>query len=114
MKKSSEGVCRFCLQTFSGSTIGRHLSACRTKKERDAEEAGGAKKVERIFRIKVSAYGEFWLHLEMMIPSKIKHFLISELRNVRRDGELHAVRPALPNSSCNARRPLLLSLIPRM
>lgn len=71
MKKSTEGVCRFCLQTFSGSAMGRHLSACRTKKERDAEEASGAKKVERIFRIKVSAYGEFWLHLEMKASSKL-------------------------------------------
>jgi hypothetical protein len=71
MRKSSEGLCRFCFKTFSGSTIGKHLQACRAKKERDVEETARAKKPERIFHIKVGAYGQFWLHIEMKGSSKL-------------------------------------------
>ena len=70
MRKSGEGACRFCLQTFSGSTIGRHLESCKAKKEKDAEEAKG-KKSDRIFHIRVSGGGEFWLHIEMKASSKL-------------------------------------------
>lgn len=71
MRKSSEGVCRFCLKTFSGSTIARHLQACKTKKERDIEETAKANKRGRIFHVKVGAYGQFWLHVEMKDSSKL-------------------------------------------
>jgi hypothetical protein len=71
MRKSSEGACRFCLKTFSGSTIGKHLQSCKAKKGRDVEEIAGAKKSERIFHVKVGAYGQFWLHIEMKASWKL-------------------------------------------
>lgn len=70
MRKTSEGLCRFCLKTFSGAAMGRHLGACKAKKEKDAGEAQG-KKSERIFHIKVSGGSPFWLHIEMKASSKL-------------------------------------------
>jgi len=71
MKRGSEGVCRFCLKTFSGSAIGKHLQSCKAKKERDAEENARTKKPGKIFHVKIVAYGQFWLHIEMKASSKL-------------------------------------------
>jgi hypothetical protein len=65
MRKRGEGVCRFCLKTFSGSAIGRHLRACKEKKERDVEETARSKKSGRIFHIRILGGGEYWLHVEI-------------------------------------------------
>lgn len=71
MKKSGEGACRFCLNKYSGSAIGKHLESCKVKKERDVEEANRSKKPERIFHIKIRGGGPFWLHIEMKASSKL-------------------------------------------
>ena len=80
MKKGGEGSCRFCLKTFSGSMIGKHLESCKAKKERDGEEAARSKKPESIFHIKIRGGGPFWLHIEMKASSKL-----SELDELLRD-----------------------------
>jgi hypothetical protein len=71
MSKSGEGKCRFCLKSFSGSAVGKHLASCKVRKEKDADEASGAKAPERIFHIKIRGGGEFWLHIEMKASSKL-------------------------------------------
>lgn len=71
MRKGGEGACRFCLKTFSGSTIGKHLTSCKAKKEKDVEEAARAKKPERLFHVKIVGGGAFWLHIEMKASSKL-------------------------------------------
>ena len=71
MRTSGEGACRFCLKTYSGSTIGRHLQSCKAKMEKDVAEASKSKKPERIFHIKIFGGGEYWLHIEMKASSKL-------------------------------------------
>jgi len=71
MRKTSEGACRFCLKTCSGSTIGRHLESCKAKREKDVEEAAKSRKSEKIFHIKIRGGSEFWLHVEMKGSSKL-------------------------------------------
>ena len=38
MEHKSEGICRFCLKKFSSAGMGRHLSACKTRKDKNALE----------------------------------------------------------------------------
>jgi hypothetical protein len=38
MEHKSEGFCRFCLKIFSGAGIGRHLSACKVREEKNERE----------------------------------------------------------------------------
>ncbi len=71
MKRGGEGVCRFCLQTFSGSTVGGHLASCKERKKKEAAEAQKTKKPERIFHIKIRGGSEFWLHIEMKASAKL-------------------------------------------
>lgn len=80
MSKSGEGKCRFCLKSFSGSTMGRHLASCKAKKETDVGAAARSKAPDRIFHIKIRGGGEFWLHIEMKASSKL-----SDLDNLLRD-----------------------------
>jgi len=42
MAHKSEGVCRFCLKTFAGSVMTRHLLTCKVKKDRDSQETANA------------------------------------------------------------------------
>jgi len=61
---SSKGECRFCHKIFSGRGIGKHLLACRSKKEKD-ETLNGRKNQGYIYHLKMSAWGLYWLHIEM-------------------------------------------------
>jgi hypothetical protein len=61
---SSKGECRFCNKIFSGRGIGKHLLACRSKKEKD-ETLNGRKNEGYIYHLKISAWGLYWLHIEM-------------------------------------------------
>ena len=72
MEQKSEGICRFCLKTFSGSAISRHLGACKAKKENDSREADKAKTKHPIYHIKLSSYGDYWLHIEMKAALTLK------------------------------------------
>lgn len=65
MEVKDEGVCRFCLKTFSGRGIGRHLVACRAKKQQDVEDAAKGQSRTPIYHVKVSSYSPFWLHIEL-------------------------------------------------
>ncbi len=71
MKISDEGICRFCLKTFAGRSIGKHLTACKVKKEQDSNEVQG-KKATPIYHLKISSYKPFWLHIEVKATSKLK------------------------------------------
>jgi hypothetical protein len=65
MEHKSEGICRFCLKKFSGAGMGRHLSACKTRKEKNALELNAGRKKYKIYHIKISEYKWYWLHIEM-------------------------------------------------
>lgn len=60
-----EGVCRFCLRAFSGRSIGRHLVACKAKKQKDGQDATGGKEITSIYHVKIQGYQPYWLHIEM-------------------------------------------------
>jgi hypothetical protein len=70
MPTKSEGLCRFCQNSFASSSIGRHLMACKAKKEEDAKE-----KVKNqgslVYHIRLSAYQAFWLHVEIDADSTL-------------------------------------------
>ena len=61
---NSEGKCRICNKTFSGSGIGRHLLSCSVKKKED-EKLKGRRGKNLIYHLKISAYGLYWLHVEV-------------------------------------------------
>jgi hypothetical protein len=72
----SEGVCRFCLQSFSGAGMSKHLATCKTKKEKDAPEASAAKGKSAVYHLKITGYsyfhdGPYWLHIEMNDTAKL-------------------------------------------
>lgn len=70
----NEGLCRFCLKTFSGAAMGRHLMACKIKKEHDEHAAETTRRKYPIYHIKLSSYIDYWLHIEIKASS-----LLSEL-----------------------------------
>ena len=78
MEIKDEGTCRFCLKTFAGRSIGRHLVACKVKKQNDSERAAKGKKTIPIYHIKIWSYKPFWLHIEAKSTTKLAdldHFL---------------------------------------
>ena len=62
---TDEGICRFCLKTFSGRSIARHLVACQAKKRQDEQEAAGGQDSPPIYHIKIQSYKPYWLNIEM-------------------------------------------------
>ena len=80
MEYKSEGICRFCLKTFAGSAMTRHLNTCKVKKKKDEQEAAKAKQKYPIYHIRISAGKYYWLHIEMKATSKL-----STLDNFFRD-----------------------------
>ncbi len=70
MAMKDEGVCRFCLKTFAGRSIGRHLTTCKAKKQQEQEEATG-KKTKSIYHLKIRGYKPYWLHIEMQATAKL-------------------------------------------
>jgi hypothetical protein len=71
MEHKSEGICRFCLKKFSGAGIGRHLSACKTRKEKNALEIKKGRKKYKIYHIKIFDYKWYWLHIEIPASAKL-------------------------------------------
>jgi hypothetical protein len=65
MEHKSEGICRFCLKTFSGSGMGRHLSACKTRREKIEMELKKGRKKYKIYHLKISSSKWYWLHVEI-------------------------------------------------
>ena len=61
----NEGVCRFCMKTFSGDAMSRHLTTCKAKKISDEKENAKSKKKRKIYQLKVFSYQPFWLYLEV-------------------------------------------------
>ncbi len=59
-----EGICRFCLSTFAGRSMGRHLRACQAKKSIDSQRRATDKKLRSIYHLKIWGYKPFWLHIE--------------------------------------------------
>ena len=60
----SKGECRFCHKIFSGRGIGKHLSACGVKKEKD-ETLNRGKNKGYIYHLTISTWRLYWLHIEM-------------------------------------------------
>jgi hypothetical protein len=81
MEIKDEGVCRFCLKTYSGRGMGRHLAACQAKKQQDRQDAAKKQSPATIYHIKVSSYKPFWLHLEMQATATLEN-LDSFLRDI--------------------------------
>ena len=77
----TKGVCRFCLKSFSGRSMARHLTSCKVKKEKDFEAAKNKKKKDLIYHIKISGYKIFWLHIEIKGTKKLSA-LDTFLRNI--------------------------------
>ena len=48
---NSKGECRFCNKIFSGRGIGKHLLACRSKKEKDETLNGRKGAIDELIRI---------------------------------------------------------------
>jgi len=65
MEHKSEGICRFCLNKYSGAGMGRHLAACKTRKDKNALEIKKGSKKYKIYHIKISDYKWYWLHIEI-------------------------------------------------
>jgi hypothetical protein len=65
MEHKSEGICRFCLKKFSGTGMGRHLSACKARKDKNELELKKGRKSYKIYHIKISGYKWYWLHIEI-------------------------------------------------
>ena len=72
MEQKNEGMCRFCLKTFSASAMGRHLSTCKAKKEQDAQELAKAKIKYPIYHINISSNRYYWLHIEMKAAATLR------------------------------------------
>jgi hypothetical protein len=53
MEHKSEGFCRFCLKIFSGAGMGRHLSTCKTREEKNELELKGGRKKYKIYHLSV-------------------------------------------------------------
>lgn len=70
MTMKDEGVCRFCLKTFAGRSIGRHLTACKAKKQRDLEDTKG-KNPRMLYHLKLMSYKPYWLHIELPVTAKL-------------------------------------------
>jgi len=71
MEIKDEGVCRFCLKTFSGRGIGRHLVACQARKQQDREDTARRQRLTTIYHVKISSYKPFWLHIEMQATARL-------------------------------------------
>ena len=67
----TKGICRFCLKSFSGRSMARHLTTCKVKKEDDARAAASKKIKDLIHHIKISGYKIYWLHIEMKGTKKL-------------------------------------------
>jgi hypothetical protein len=65
MEHKSEGICRFCLKKFSGAGMGRHLSACKARKDKNALELNEGRKKYKIYHIKIFEYKWYWLYIEI-------------------------------------------------
>ena len=65
MEHKSEGICRFCLKKFSGAGMGRHLSACKARKDKNELELKAGRKTYKVYHIKISGYKWYWLHIEI-------------------------------------------------
>jgi len=81
MAVKNEGICRFCMKTFAGAGMMRHLKACKIKLEKDALEAAKTKGGSRIYLLKISGYKPYWLYIEMNDTATLKQ-LDSFLRNI--------------------------------
>ena len=81
MEITDKGICRFCLKTFSGRGMARHLVACQAKKQRDKEEAASGPAPIPVYHIKISGYKPFWLHIEMPATGMLED-LDSFLRDI--------------------------------
>lgn len=64
MEIKDEGICRFCLRTFSCRSIGRHLASCKAKRQKDNEDSTSGKKRSTIYHIKIYSHKPYWLHIE--------------------------------------------------
>lgn len=65
MEFKDQGVCRFCLKTYAGRSMGRHLSVCPAKKEADKNIPGAVRARDSIYHLKIYASSYYWLHIEI-------------------------------------------------
>lgn len=72
MEQKNEGLCRFCMKTFSNAAMTRHLLACQAKKKKDEQETTKARSGYPIYHIKVSSYRDYWMHIEMKATAKLR------------------------------------------
>jgi hypothetical protein len=65
MEHKSEGSCRFCLKIFSGPGMGRHLSTCKTREEKNVLELKEGRKKYKIYHLRITGGKWYWLHIEI-------------------------------------------------
>lgn len=76
-----KGICRFCLKTYSGAGMGRHLFACKARKEETNKEVNQKVTGKSIYHLKIWGYKPYWLHIEMNSIMMLKS-LDQFLRNI--------------------------------
>jgi len=51
--------------------MGRHLSACKARKDKNALEIKKGRKKYKIYHIKISGYKRYWLHIEIPASARL-------------------------------------------
>ena len=97
MRIKSEGICGFCKNNFSNTTIGKHLQSCteRVKAYRSEKKPG------KIYLLKAGA-GPFWVYFEVDSRNTLKK-VDDFLRNLWLDccGHLSAFKIGEQTYSCD-------------
>lgn len=66
-----KGICRFCLKSYAGRGIKKHLLSCRVRANQNQEELTQDKKASTIYHLRLQSYKPFWLHIEMKSTSTL-------------------------------------------
>ncbi|MBC8526979.1 MAG: hypothetical protein H8D22_09030, partial [Candidatus Cloacimonetes bacterium] len=72
MEIEDKGICRFCLKTFSGRGMQKHILFCKEKQRKDAEESTGTKNQKKYYYLKIWSFKPFWLYLEIDTNATLK------------------------------------------
>ncbi len=65
MEIKDEGICRSCSRKFSGRAMGKHLSACKEKKQEEEKDTSAGKKTSAIYHLRIWSFKPYWLHIEI-------------------------------------------------
>lgn len=66
-----KGICRFCLKTYAGRGMKKHLLSCKVRAQRNQDEHTRGKKTSSIYHLRIQSYKPFWLHIEIKSTSTL-------------------------------------------